>query len=305
MQVRVEPGLRPFVADKSQLETCVINLATNARDAMPGGGRLTMSATSEVVLCKIPGQTDGLDPGSYVRLSFEDTGTGMDAATLAHSIEPFFTTKAPGAGCGLGLSMAKGFAEQSGGGLGIESTPGLGTTVALWLPKAKAGSAAENRPATPGAAEPADSFVEPQAFRVLLVDDEMPVREVLTMQLEDFGFTVLQAADGPEALALLAEEEAVDILVTDLSMPGMDGLALIRAVRERWPGLPAVLLTGYAGDDDAGVPGGAASGSFTLLRKPVTAAVLVGRLHSLLAARPDRDGAAPSRDPPPRACRAA
>jgi CheY-like chemotaxis protein len=287
VQVRVDPDLCPFMADKSQLETSLINLATNARDAMPRGGRLTMSATSEVILRHIPGQAGGLDPGHYVRLTIQDTGAGMDAPTLARSSEPFFTTKALGAGSGLGLSMAKGFVEQSGGGLSIDSSPGLGTTVSLWLPEIKAGMAADRDAATPDAAEPAKSSSEPAA-RVLLVDDETAVREVLTMQLEDFGFLVLQAAGGTEALALLAAGAAADIMVTDLSMPGMDGLTVIRAVQEQRPGLPTILLTGYAGDGATLALEGAVTGAFSLLRKPVTAACLVDRLRSLLAARQDR-----------------
>ncbi len=125
-------------------------------------------------------------------------------------------------------------------------------------------------------------------MRVLLVDDELPVREVLTLQLEDFGFDLLPAADGAEALVLLAGGEAVDMLVTDLSMPGMDGLALIRAAQDNQPGLPAVLLTGYARDGIALALGGAVSGSFSLLRKPLAVADLIERLRALLPARPAR-----------------
>ena len=284
VQVRADADLRPFVADKSQLETSLINLATNARDAMPRGGRLTMAATAEIVRDGSPGHPAGIAPGRYVRITVADGGTGMDAATLARSIEPFFTTKTVGAGSGLGLSMAKGFAEQSGGGMSVASAPGQGTTVTLWLPEAPAELAAE-MPAA--AAEPAEASGAPPAVRVLLVDDESPVREVLTMQLEDSGFSVLPAASGAEALALLASGAAVEILLTDLSMPGMDGLAVIRAAQGSRPGLPAVLLTGYASDGIALALGGAVSGSFSLLRKPVTAADLVDRLRALLPAQPE------------------
>nr|WP_294560243.1 PAS domain-containing protein [uncultured Rhodopila sp.] len=286
VQVRVESGLQPFVADKSQLETSLINLAANARDAMPRGGTIVLSAACETVSRPTPGHPGGIDPGRYVRLTIEDTGTGMDAATLARATEPFFTTKAVGAGSGLGLSMAKGFAEQSGGGMHIESAPGRGTTVTLWLPKAaEAAAARAAAPRAPAAAAaPADAEAAGRA-RVLLVDDEDAVREVLALQLEDCGFSVLAAASGVEVLALLAAGETAEILVTDLSMPGMDGLAVIRAVQERLPGLPALLLTGYAGDGAALALGGAVSGAFSLLRKPVTAATLADRLDSLLAGR--------------------
>jgi PAS domain S-box-containing protein len=296
VQLRIEAGLRPFVADKSQLETSLINLATNARDAMPRGGRLVLSAAAEVVVDRLSaGRAGEVDPGRYVRLSIEDTGCGMDPATLAHACEPFFTTKSVGAGSGLGLSMAKGFAEQSGGGIGIDSAPGRGTTVTLWLPEARVEASAPAAAVVPPVlvADPEPVGAPPRA-RVLLVDDEDAVREVLTMQLEDFGFGVLSAAGGAEALALLAAGEAVDILITDLSMPGMDGLAVIRAVQDRLPGLPALLLTGYAGDGAALAVGGAVSGSFSLLRKPVSAANLVDRMQALLAARRDGGRAEPA-----------
>jgi CheY-like chemotaxis protein len=185
--------------------------------------------------------------------------------------------------------MAKGFAEQSGGGMRVESAAGRGTTVTLWLPVAPVEAAVPAADAPPvSIAEPEpEPAGAPHRDRVLLVDDEDAVREVLTMQLEDFGFAVLPAAGGAEALALLASGEAVDILVTDLSMPGMDGLAVIRAVQERLSGLPALLLTGYAGDGTALALGGAVSGSFSLLRKPVSAGNLVDRLRLLLAERRD------------------
>jgi PAS domain S-box-containing protein len=291
VSVRVESDLPLFVADKRQLETSLINLATNARDAMPRGGRLVLCAGTEVVAGPAPGRAGGAVAGRYVRLSVEDTGCGMDGATLVRACEPFFTTKSIGAGSGLGLSMAKGFVEQSGGGMRIDSAPGRGTTVTLWLPEAPADAAAPAAAASPAQAAAPEPAAEEQQARVLLVDDEDAVREVLTMQLEDFGFDVLPAAGGAEALALLAAGEAVDILVTDLSMPGMDGLAVIRAVQERLHGLPALLLTGYAGDGAALALGGAVSGSFSLLRKPVSATDLVDRLRSLLADRRDGRGA--------------
>jgi PAS domain S-box-containing protein len=276
----------PILADRGQLETALINLATNARDAMRDGGRLMLTAALEVVPVDGLLHPFALAPGRYVRLTVADTGTGMDAATLARAAEPFFTTKAVGLGTGLGLPMVRGFAEQSGGALNIASIPGHGTTVTLWLPVA----GADQRPdtAAPQAAGrvPADDQGKTTIpTRVLLVDDEDLLREVLAEQLGDAGYHVLVAASGADALALLAKGEAVDILITDLSMPGMDGLAVIRAAQEGRPRLPAVLLTGYAGDGAALAVGGAVSGSFSLLRKPVRLQDLVDRIQSLLAAR--------------------
>ena len=280
VNVRFEPDLGLFRADKGQLETVLVNLATNARDAMPEGGQLSFSAGSEVVSGGGPAHVHGVAPGRYVRLTVADTGAGMDAATLAHACDPFFTTKPHGAGTGLGLAMAVGFASQSGGTLGIESTPGEGTTVTLWLPAADPDGAAVAAPSQNAADAECAPHPATKTTRVLVVDDEDMVRETLAQNLEFEGFGVLTAANGTEALSLLAAGEAVDAIVTDLSMPGMDGLALIRAAQARRPGLPAVLLTGYAGDDTALAASG---GAFSLLRKPANFHDVLDTVQSLLA----------------------
>jgi CheY-like chemotaxis protein len=276
-KVDVPAGIPPLLADRGQLETVLVNLATNARDAMPLGGTLTLAAGSDAVAAGSP-HPAGLAPGHYVRITVGDTGSGMDHAVLARVTEPFFTTKEPGKGTGLGLAMAKGFAEQSGGSLSIDSVVGRGTRVSLWLPRAAevATSASEATGATAPAAD------KPH---VLLVDDDAIVREVLALSLEDAGHVVLLADSGATALGRLAAGERVDIIVSDLTMPGMDGLALIRAAQERRPGLPAVLLTGYAGDGATLAVGGAISGAFSLLRKPVTGVQLADRINALLASR--------------------
>ena len=285
VEVKADPDCQALMADKGQLESALVNLATNARDAMPKGGRLTLAAANETVAAGAAQHPTGLLPGRYVRFSIADTGTGMDAATLKRATEPFFTTKKVGAGTGLGLPMVKGFAEQSGGALGIDSVPGVGTTVTLWLPVAEA---TPLEPAAPraeaalprrGAARGAEPDV------VLVVDDEDLIRETIAEHLEDVGFRVLTARNGADALAILGGGKTVDVLVTDLAMPGMDGLAVIRAAQVQFPGLPAVLLTGYVGDGAVLAVGGAVSGSFSLLRKPVRVAHLVDRIQSLLAMR--------------------
>ncbi len=275
--VDLAPGLPPVMADKAQLETALVNLATNARDAMPDGGTLTFAAAFESVP---PGanHASGLPGGGYVRLSVTDTGAGMDRSTLARVFEPFFTTKGRGEGTGLGLAMAKGFAEQSGGGLALESAPGRGTTVNLWLPKAGAGADASESPIDAAGCGPDEAGPGPR--RVLLVDDDPLVRETLAMQMESEGYDVLTAEGGTAALALLAAGEAVDVLVTDLSMPGMDGVAVIRAARDRVPNLPAVLLTGYAGDRVASD----LNATFALMRKPISGVNLADRIATLLTA---------------------
>jgi PAS domain S-box-containing protein len=291
VHVRLGDDLPPLSADKGQLQTALVNLATNARDAMPDGGQLIFSAEPETVPLVGSGHTAWLAPGRYVRLVVADSGKGMDTATLTRVCEPFFTTKEPGIGTGLGLAMAKGFAEQSGGALSVESNPGRGTTVTLWLPAADSetspDSAVESEEAT-GIAASGPGMPTRSSGRLMVVDDEAVIREVLAEHLEDAGFGVLTAGNGAEALALLAGGEAVDALITDLSMPGMDGIAVIRAAQERWPGLPAVLLTGYAGDDISLAVGGAVTGTFSLLRKPVRIHDLVDRVQALLASAVNR-----------------
>jgi signal transduction histidine kinase/CheY-like chemotaxis protein len=279
IEVQSVAGLPPLLADRAQLETALVNLATNARDAMPDGGTLTLTASAETVEENAHHPAD-LQSGHYVRLTVADTGTGIDAAILVRVLEPFFSTKPAGKGTGLGLSMAKGFAEQSGGGLTIDSRPGFGTTIRLWLP------AAARLEALPRPAEPSGVVRDGTSRCILLVDDEVMVRETLATSLEDAGYAVMIAADGAEALDLLRSPAVVDVLVTDLSMPGLDGLAVIRQAQRQRAGLPAVLLTGYAGHGAELAVGGLVSGAFSLVRKPVTAAQLADRIEALLAVTP-------------------
>jgi PAS domain S-box-containing protein len=268
-------------ADRSQLETVLINLATNSRDAMfPVGGTVTLSAAVEVV-ADASVHPALLPPGTYMRLMVADTGTGMDQETLAHATEPFFTTKPQGKGTGLGLSMARGFAEQSGGRLLVESAPGHGTAVTLWLPLAK-GEIEQKDTDAPPAPGSNDNVPDPDA-RLLLVDDDHLVRGTVGAELRDRGYDVVEAEGGRAALQLLDAGERVDLLVTDLSMPGMDGASLILEAQKRRPGLPAVLVTGYAGDGATLAVGEAApNATFTLLRKPTSATELGDLVAALL-----------------------
>jgi CheY-like chemotaxis protein/anti-sigma regulatory factor (Ser/Thr protein kinase) len=260
--------LPALTADKGQLETVLVNLATNARDAMESGGSLTFSASAE--------DTAMGRPGRYVRIAVTDTGTGMDSATRARAMDPFFTTKGRGEGNGLGLAMARGFAEQSGGALSIKSEPGAGTSVFLWLP-------VEQR-AMP-VVKPMDSAPEakPRAprLRILLVEDEDLVRQVVAMQLEDEGHEVLQASNAEEALQMLEQSKTTDALVTDFNMPRMNGVELIRALRARGMSIPAILLTGNAEDGAPLAVESTTQQDFALLRKPVLGSVLASRLISL------------------------
>jgi PAS domain S-box-containing protein len=235
--VDVRPGLLTLLADKGQLETALVNLAVNARDAMPGGGVLTLGARASSGVH----QEGVLAAGRYVSITVTDTGTGMDKATLARVFEPFFTTKPQGRGTGLGLATVKGFAEQSGGAVAVESVAGRGTAVTLWLPQA---------PEQDGAPDPAADTAEGSGAgaarrRVLVVDDDPLVLATLAGELEHEGFVVTAAAGGATALAALDGGLKVDAVISDLSMPDLDGLTFIREAQARLPGLPAVLLTGY------------------------------------------------------------
>ncbi|CAH2602799.1 Histidine kinase [Rhodovastum atsumiense] len=284
VRVETDSGLPPLLADKAQLETALVNLAANARDAMAGKGTLTLAAAAVTVAPDdAVAHPVALQAGAYVRLSVADTGEGMDAATLARASEPFFTTKPLGKGTGLGLAMVRGFAEQSGGGLQIDSTPGRGTVVWLWFPAGMEPAPAE----APAGLAPRRATPAPQGTaRLLLVDDEAGVREVLAEQMREAGHAVLDAAEGATALALLEAGEAVDLLITDLSMPGMDGAELIRQARRRRPGLPAILLTGFATEGAGPVAQGGGDGDVVQLRKPIQAEILAGRVAALLDREP-------------------
>lgn len=239
VKLAVPDGLPMATTDANQIETAILNLAVNARDAMPEGGAITISAEEAT-----PPAALALSAGRYVRLSVQDTGEGMDAQTLARAAEPFFTTKGVGKGTGLGLSMVHGLAEQSGGRLSLTSRPGNGTTVTLWLPVAACddvAAAAEAKPVATAAAP-----VEARPLLIVAVDDDPLVLMNTTAMLEDMGHTVIDALSGPEALQKLADAGPVDLVITDHAMPAMTGSQLAQKIRERWPRLPVVLATGYA-----------------------------------------------------------
>ncbi|MDR6126814.1 signal transduction histidine kinase/GAF domain-containing protein/CheY-like chemotaxis protein [Sphingomonas sp. SORGH_AS802] len=231
------PDLPPVKADANQLEMALLNLAVNARDAMPRGGRFTITATRASVQ---EGGCDGAPGrGHYVRLSVRDTGTGMDAEVRRRAVEPFFSTKGIGKGTGLGLSMVHGLAAQLGGGLTIDSEPGLGTSIDLWLPIS----------ATLPNDDDAMLLVSPSGAGrgvALLVDDEELVRISTAHMLSGLGFEVVEAASGKEALGLLEGGVKPDILVTDHLMPGLTGAELARTARTMHPALPVLVVSGYA-----------------------------------------------------------
>jgi PAS domain S-box-containing protein len=226
-------------ADANQLELALLNLAVNARDAMPGGGTIVVGARVE----RLIEQNDNLAPGRYVCLSVTDSGEGMDDATLAHATEPFFTTKGIGKGTGLGLSMVHGMSEQSGGRLVLKSSRGNGTTAEIWLPVAvrQAETAAQlSQAAIPVAEEDTRSLV------ILAVDDDALVLMNTIAMLEDLGHTVFEAASGKEALDVLRREQGIEVVITDQAMPQMTGTQLADAIRAERRDLPIILATGFA-----------------------------------------------------------
>jgi PAS domain S-box-containing protein len=232
-------SINQVMADANQLELAILNLAMNARDAMPEGGPLLICADDRVIG---EGDANGLAPGRYVCLSVVDKGDGMDETTRTRALEPFFTTKGVGKGTGLGLSMVHGLAEQSGGTLAIESEPGEGTTIRVWLPVAainEEGARTFHREADP---EPEPAM---RSLHILAVDDDPLVLLNTAAMLEELGHVVHQAESGREALDVLATHP-VDLLVTDYAMPRMNGTELADAARESRPDLPVLIATGYA-----------------------------------------------------------
>jgi signal transduction histidine kinase/FixJ family two-component response regulator len=278
--IRIQPenDLPALLADRAQLETTMINLATNARDAMPDGGTLTLSANVEAVATE-PAHPAGLVPGRYVRLAVTDTGTGIATNLLDRVTEPFFTTKEQGKGTGLGLSVAKGFAEQSKGGFAICSEFGHGTTACIWLLATD-----ETGPAQIIRGHETIWFGTRVSKRILLVEDRQPVRDVLVSELSAYGYQMAEAENASAALSLLDTNVQIDLLISDLNMPGMDGISLIREVRKRMPGLRVILLTGYAGETASLALDKLAGASVRLLRKPVTGRQLADHAAVLLEA---------------------
>ena len=254
----VAPDVHPVRIDANQFELALMNLAVNARDAMPNGGVLTISARDDNVdeRSALPKQ---LPRGEYVHISVADSGVGMDAATLAKAVEPFFTTKGVGKGTGLGLSMVHGLTAQSGGAFHITSQPGKGTTVHLWFPRAEREDIKEI--ASPVQLAPQDASV---GSRVLLVDDDALVSMGTADMLMDLGHSVMEASSGMQALQILETDPQFDLVVTDYAMPGMTGLDLAAKIRQLRPHMPIVIATGYA-ELPADTPD-----DFLLLDKPYT-----------------------------------
>jgi signal transduction histidine kinase/ActR/RegA family two-component response regulator len=270
IEVDLADGVWAVHADAAELENALLNLAVNARDAMPEGGRLTLAtanASTEV--------TRSLPPGDYVSIRVTDTGVGMPPEVLARAFEPFFTTKEVGKGTGLGLSQVYGFVRQSGGEVVFESEPGVGTSVTILLPRWK-GEVLARDPRLSSQQPPARAL---DGETVLVVEDEADVRRLSVETLRELGYLVHEAADGREALKVLAQLPRVDLLFTDIVMPGLNGFQLARQARGMRPGLKVLLTTGYAHGAAVGIEAGSA---LPTLAKPFTLDQLARRAREAL-----------------------
>lgn len=276
--IEIETGIAEDVwlalVDPTQFELALINLAINARDAMPSGGTFSVNVANRSIeapdpLTAKPDYPENLAPGEYVMVSVTDTGSGMDTATLARACNPFFTTKESGKGSGLGLSMVRDMAMQSGGGLHVSSELGWGTTLTIYLPRAL--SAPEQ-----AASHPAKAVQGQSGGVVLLVDDDDLVRAGAAAVMESFGYRVLEAESGTQALRILHGCTTIDAMVTDYAMPGMSGAVLVEEVHRLLPDLPILMMTGYSERPEDVV-------SITFIQKPFEATELASRLASLMS----------------------
>lgn len=276
------PGvaLAPVLADPGQMEQVFLNLAVNARDAMPAGGKITVRTQNVVMDAREAGNRPPMTPGEYVLLSLSDTGHGMDAETKARIFEPFFTTKEVGKGTGLGLATVYGIVKQSGGFIWVESEKGKGTTFEIYLPGCRKpvveGDATEKPKAIPGGSE-----------TILVVEDETGVRELSSEFLQSGGYTVLSARDGSEALKIAMNSSGkIHLLLTDMVMPHMSGTELAAKLLDAKPELCVIFMTGYSefsGKNLDSIPGGA-----SLLQKPFSRSTLLERVREVLGAAPGK-----------------
>jgi signal transduction histidine kinase/ActR/RegA family two-component response regulator len=269
VETRLHPGVWPALADPTQLEVMILNLAINARDAMPSGGRLSIGTFNLEFVP--PNLSADLAPGQYVGLAVADDGSGMPPEVMARAFEPFFTTKAQGKGTGLGLAQLYGFAKQSGGTVKIDSELGVGTTVTIYLPRSEA--AVLEAPAALADARPSVSA------RILVVDDDDDVRAVAAAMVEELGYESVSAASGDEALAILGREP-FRLLLTDVAMPGMSGVELAQRARVIAPDMGILFASGYA---DVRMFGEELSEE-TVLKKPFRVAEVAARVRQILDA---------------------
>ena len=273
LRIADHDGRLSVFCDPNQLESGLLNLAVNARDAMPDGGLLTIATRDRRLGVLDLADQEGVAPGDFVEFEVTDTGEGMTPEVLARVFEPFFTTKPPGKGTGLGLSQLYGFVSQSGGFMRIDSRPGEGTTVRLYLP-------AREAEAAPAALAPTPADTRALRAKVLVVEDQAGVRAQIREALSEIGGEIVEAQDGHEGIAALEAGAAFDLLITDVGLPGLNGREVADAARARAPQLPILLITGYAG---SALGGWQPTGRIEIMKKPFALDDLVARVRALLA----------------------
>jgi CheY-like chemotaxis protein len=273
-------GLWRTYADVHALENVLVNLAVNARDAMPKGGKLTIETGNTDLDASHSVANDEVVPGQYVLISVSDTGKGMTPAVLDRAFDPFFTTKPTGQGTGLGLSQVYGFIKQSKGHVSIRSAPGAGTTVKLYLPRyvGRTEAAAETHPAVPVRS------VAGARDTIMVVEDDAEVRHMAVQMLAELNYDTVEADSGQSALKLLAKSNDVKLVFTDVVMPDMNGRALADEIAKRWPGLKVVFTTGYT--RDAIVHNGILDPGVQLISKPFKLDELAAKINATLVGGP-------------------
>ncbi len=272
LRIRPQTGLGSILADQSQIEQVLLNLAANARDAMPGGGMLTITAANADLDEAYQRSHAGSSAGQYVSMTVADTGEGMTPEVLEHIFEPFYTTKPRGRGAGLGLSTVSGIVEQSDGFVLAESSPGSGSVFSVFLPRV----ASPQEPAP----DPAEHGATGGSETILVAEDEAPVRRVVERVLRGAGYRVFVASNGHEALAMAQTLPHLDLLLTDVVMPGMGGADLARQLTASRPDLRVIFASGYSGDSLVRI--GVREGRFPYLDKPFTAEALLARVRQVL-----------------------
>jgi CheY-like chemotaxis protein len=275
LQVEPADDLWPVFSDANQLESALLNLAINARDAMPDGGRLTIRSANTVLSRAYAAQYQELAAGDYVMISVTDTGVGMPPDIVAKAFDPFFTTKPIGQGTGLGLSMIYGFARQTGGHVRIFSEEGHGTTILFYLPRYSGDGRAET-------AEPANgALVRGDGETVLVVEDEPAVRLLLLELLRELGYSTIEAIDSTTALQVLRSARPIDLMVSDVGLPGMTGRTLAEQARQHRPQLKVLFVTGYA--EKAAVKAEFLGAGMDMISKPFAMEMLATKIQEMLA----------------------
>jgi CheY-like chemotaxis protein len=261
-------------ADPNQLESALLNLVINGRDAMPEGGNLVVKTANRHLDAIFTDPHSNLDPGDYVVLSVTDNGCGMPQSTINRAFDPFFTTKPIGQGTGLGLSMIYGFSKQSGGHVAIESEVGKGTTVSLYLPRF-GGDVPQDHPLQ----NPHPLFAQ-NGETVLIVEDDPAVRVLVSTVLSELGYGFVQASDADSAMPILDSEQRIDLMISDVGLPGMNGRQLAEIGRQRRPELKVLFITGYA--EHAAVRGGFLDSGMQMITKPFTFDLLTEKVREMI-----------------------